>query len=142
MTVKELIDVMPFCEDVNVIVRQDGSGKWIQGYRVGLNAQLHPSEIWPAELCQNFGCTYTLQAGEEFDAHVSTGMPVKVMHGDVHRLPKNVGNLTVCHVQPRHLLHNSFDNEFELEIWCYPDGWTPEKPADTAPEDGQMSFEF
>jgi hypothetical protein len=42
MTVKELIDVSPSCDIVEIVIRNEG--KWVQGYRVGKNAQIYPCE--------------------------------------------------------------------------------------------------
>lgn len=35
MKIRELIDVCPNCDVLEVVVRDHGHGKWIQGYMIG-----------------------------------------------------------------------------------------------------------
>lgn len=157
MTVKELIDVSPFCDLVEVVVRDQGHGKWVQGYRVGKNAKLYPVNM-SLKLRERFhqksyeSRTVVLDEGQEIDCEQGMGLPMKVICRDVRKIPDNIGNLTICDIQPRHIPQIHKDamthNDFAYDIDCYPDGFVPEsiteqekatKIADDI--DGQLSIE-
>ncbi len=134
MTVKELIDVSPFCDGVEVIVRKNGNSTWIQGYRVGKDAKLYPVNLNP-EVMRRFGVeshqkTISLKPGDEVECYHGGRLPMKVICKDVKHIPPYIGNLTVCHVQPRHIpsIHGDAltHNDFLYDISVFPDGYIPE----------------
>lgn len=149
MTVGELVEAGFFCENIEVVVRKNGTGNWIQGYRVGKDACIYPSEQ-RAEVREikyfNTGIE-RLKNGQEVDIKKGYGLPMKVIAKSVEKLPEYIRKLQVAHYQPRHihsihgdaLTHNSFD----LDISCYPEGWEKEeikveKKADVI--EGQMNI--
>lgn len=136
MTVQELLDTMPCCDLVEIVVRKTGHGQWIQGYRVGKNAMIYPSEV-SAEIRELKGMKeyhshrVDLEEGEIVDVKVGFHLPMKVICKDCHKLPDHIGRLEVCSVQPRHIpfFHNDqlTHNEFSLNINCYPDCFIPDR---------------
>lgn len=140
MTLQELLDASPFCDSIEVIVRKEGHGMWIQGYRIGKNANIYPSEI-TAELrelkgLKEYGSTSAyLDEGEEVDVKIGSHLPMKVICKDCHKLPNNIANLEVCSIQPRHIAYLHKDimthNEYSLEVFCYPDNYVTEKRIET-----------
>lgn len=135
MTVKELIDAATFCESVEIIVRENGCGQWIHGYRIGENV-----EMFPAECTAEFrdGATNYLRgnqlpkmtSGEIRDIYHAINLPMRIIKKKVSSIPDSVSGLTVCYFQPMNIpvLHKSsaFHNSFTMEIDCYPDGYQPD----------------
>lgn len=157
MTVKELIDVSPFCDLVEVIVREHGHGQWVQGYRVGKNAKLYPVNL-SVKLREQFGQktyeshTIVLEKDQEIDCEQGRGLPMKVICKDVAKIPDYIGNLKICDIQPRHIPQIHRDalthNDFAYDIDCFPDGFVPESPKEQEKAqkvieemDGQMSVD-
>ena len=156
MTVKELIDAAIFCDVVEIVIREnDGHGKWMQGYRIGKEAKVFPSEL-TMEVRELMGLksyeskTYYCKEGEILDVKRSACLPMKVICKDVHKLPEAIGALEVADFIPRHVpyLHkNSLtSNNHELEINCFPADVIPDKFVEckvVQPEqlEGQMSIE-
>lgn len=160
MTISELLEVMPNCDLIEIVVRKNGYGLWIQGYRIGKNAAIYPSEL-TAEIREMNGLksyqsgTVHLKPGEVVD--ISKGysfspMPMKVICKDCHgKIPEHIGRLVVSHAQPRHIptFHREqlTHNEFSLDVSCYPDEYVPEvyiesKVTNSQKEiAGQMSIE-
>jgi hypothetical protein len=73
---------------------------------------------------------------------------MKIICKDIRKIPEYIGNLKIRDVLPRHIpmLHRDVltHNEFQYDIVCYPEGWTPEVPKVEKQEenlDGQMSIE-
>lgn len=140
MTVKELVEAAPFCDTLEIVVREHGSGKWIQGYRIGKNVEIYPYEC-RAEIREGniVGRVFSeigkkkppLKDGEEKDIFHSMNLKMKVIKKDVVHLPDNVAQLQVCSFQPRHIpgYHKEpmTHNDFKLDIRAYPEGWVPEK---------------
>ena len=150
MTVQELMDVMDFCDLLEVVVRKNGRGWWIQGYRVGNGAKIFPAEYtveeWekhkfrPAERK-----TVYLNKGEEVDIRHGYNLPMKVICRNCHKLPEYIGRLEVCSAQPRHVpqFHREAltHNDFALEVNCYPEEYVPEMPEETETAlDGQIDI--
>ena len=136
MTVQELMDVMPYCDLLEIVVRQTGHGKWIQGYRIGKDAKIYPSEYTVEEWEKRSFRSYErkvvhLEEGAEVDIRHGYDLPMKVICKDCHRLPENVGRLEVCSVLPRHVpqFHKEAltHNDHSLDVSCYPDNYVPEK---------------
>lgn len=150
MTVKELIDVSPFCDLVEVVIREHGHGKWVQGYTVGKNAKLSPCH-WTKELREKYKASYNqtvyLEDGAEEDAQMGNrGLPMKILCRDVRKLPDYIGNLIICDVQPRNIpeIHKNglTHNDFSYDIDCFPDGYEPPKEEKEEPMmEGQLSVE-
>ena len=136
MTVQELMDVMPYCNLLEIVVRQTGHGKWIQGYRIGKDAKIYPSEYTVEEWEKRSFRSYErkvvhLEEGTEVDIRHGYDLPMKVICKDCHRLPENVGRLEVCSVLPRHVpqFHKEAltHNDHSLDVSCYPDNYVAEK---------------
>lgn len=136
MTVQELMDVMFNCDLIEVVVRQTGFGKWIQGYRVGKDARIFPSEYTVEEWEKRNFMSYErrtvhLEEGAEVDIRHGFDLPMKVICKDCHKLPEYIGRLEVSHVIPRNVPRFHKDplthNNHSLEVVCYPDNYVPEK---------------
>jgi len=159
MTVKELVDAAIFCDLVEVVIRENGGhGKWIQGYRIGKEAKIYPSEL-TLEVRELMGLKsyqsgiYDCKEGDVLDIRRSAHLPMKVICRDCHKMPEAIGNLEVADFIPRsvpHLHRNSLiSNNHELEIACYPVDVIPDKfveSKDTTAKainniEGQMSME-
>lgn len=139
MTVKELIEAGHFCDSAEIIVREKGCCKWIQGYRIGKNIDIFPCE-YTIEVQETLKGKWgkhidgrhqpRLTKGEIRDIYHAFGLPMKLIKKDVRNLPENVANLKVCNFQPRHIPSFHLDamthNEFLLEINAYPDGYVEE----------------
>lgn len=156
MTVQELVNTATFCDLIEVIVRKNGHGQWIQGYRVGKDVKIYPSEV-TAELREINDLkvyetkTIYLNEGEIIDLkRGGFNLPMKVICKDCHRLPDAIGNLIVCSFQPRHIpiFHKDAltSNNFSMYIDCYPDNYIPLVEVREVKEkieqlEGQMSIE-
>ena len=134
MTLKELLDAATFCDLAEIIIRTSGRGRWIQGYRIGKDAKIYPSEV-TAEIQEARGLkveysthSINLKENEIVDVNHSAIMdklPMRVICKDCRKgLPKELWNLKVCDFQPRHIptFHKEqlTHNDFALEINCYP----------------------
>ena len=156
MTVKELIDAAIFCNVAEIVIRENGGhGRWIQGYRIGKEAKIYPSEL-TMEVRELMGLkayqsgTYCCNEGEIFDIRKSAHLPMKIICKDVHKLPEAIGALEVADFIPRKVYpihkNNLISNSHELEIACYPVEAIPDKFVEckvVQPEqlEGQMSIE-
>lgn len=134
MTVKELVDAAPFCDAIEIVVRTNGCGQWIQGYRISKFAEQWKAEH-TVELGEKIKFRYgdkapQLSDGEIRDVIHGYNLPMKIIKKDVSKLPDYVANLQVYNFQPRHIpsFHKEqlFHNEFSLDINCYPEGFVPE----------------
>lgn len=132
MTVKELIDVSPCCDTVEIVIRKEGRGMWVQGYRIGKNVKLYPcdkaTEYRKKLMLDDYSRKWLyLEKNEEVDVLVGRDLPMKVICKDVSKIPDYIGNLKVAFVQPRHIPQYHREalthNEFAYEIDCYPDGF-------------------
>ena len=155
MTVQELMDAMPLCDLLEVVVRQTGHGKWIQGYRIGKEAKIFPSEYTVEEIeSRQFRSyerrTFYLEENQEVDIRHGYDLSMKVICKECHKLPENVGRLEVCDIVPRHVPSFHKDalthNNHSLEVNCYPDNYMPEryipsKDVTVKGIEGQMSME-
>lgn len=155
MTVKELIDAAPFCDSAEIVVRTEGSGQWIQGYRIGKDIYMFPCE-YTIEVQETLkGDTWNRQIdgrnqppltkGEIRDIFHGSKLPMKLIKKDVSRLPENVAGLTVSSFQPRHIpsfhLAQLTHNDFLLEINAYPEGYefTEEQEKEEKTKDNQIA---
>lgn len=135
MTVQELLDVMSFCDLVEIVIRKTGHGQWIQGFRIGKEAVIYPSEVTAEiremkDIKEYRSPRVCLEDGEIIDCRVGFHLPMKVICRDCHKLPEQIGRLEVCSALPRHVpeFHGAqlTHNEFSLEINCYPDDYVPD----------------
>lgn len=144
MTVKDLIDAALFCDALEIVVRENGNGEWIQGYRI-------------SKYAEQFKCEYTIELQEKIDkagkreivkvrgwgnkmpclskdeirdVFHGFNLPMKIIKKDISKTPEHIANLKVCSFQPRHIpsFHKEqlTHNEFSLEISCFPEGFVPE----------------
>ena len=134
ITVKELVDFAPFCDAIEIVVREKGHGHWIQGYRISKHAEQWKTEH-TVELQEKIKLGYgdkapRLEDGEIRDVYHGYNLPMKIIKRDVSKLPEYVAKLQVASFQPRHIpsFHREqmLHNEFSLDIDCYPDGYVPE----------------
>lgn len=134
MTVRELIEAAPFCDALEIVVREHGHGQWIQGYRISKHAEMWKSEH-TVECGEKIKITYgdkapRLTDGEIRDVMHGYNLPLKIIKKDPEKIPDYIGNLIVCSFQPRNIpsFHREqlTHNEFSMDICCYPDGYVPE----------------
>lgn len=162
MTVGELLEKDPFCDSIEVVVRDDGCGRWIQGYRIGKDVEQFKCEytIEFQEIVQKDGSIHKwgkhmdgkalpyMTSGEIRDVYHGLDLPMKIIKKPVEHIPNNIANLQVCHFVPRHIpsMHKEQLTHLEhtLDINAYPEGWVPEENTEkhTGWEhlDGQMSI--
>ena len=116
MTVGELMEVSPFCELLEVIIRKEGHGQWLYGYRIGKDVEIYPAE-YSAEVQElrslkeytpyNNKQIVKLKEGDVFQVTTEymplrNDMKMEVICKDVHtRLPKKVADLEICQIRPR-----------------------------------------
>ena len=153
MTVKELIDVSFDCNLVEIVVREEGFGRWIQGYRIGKDAKLFPVEI-TKEVLEKYKLEHEgrrvipLGEGQEIDCTHSINLPMKVICKDVRKIPDYIGNLKISYVIPRNVprIHNRpmTDNSHEYDIACYPEGYVEPVEETKSEQDmeGQETWKF
>lgn len=162
MTVRDLVQAAgDDLEGMQITVRENGGGRWIQGFRISKKARLYPSDCrieerekhpWAQESCsRGYGFNCEVPQGEVltvYQPHLD--FSIKVMCVDPGKAPKDVLDLEVRRYLPRNLptIHGNslFNNEFCLEI----DAYEPEKQEklavykqcdETEQLEGQMSIE-
>lgn len=106
----------------NLDVEIRDNGKWVYGYRIGLDAQ-----IYYAEKCESFADrrgqfgvgNCRLQAGEvaEVIKWPPGNCPMRVMCIKPTNAPAEVLDLEVNYYLPRHT--STWDNDFDLSVVCY-----------------------
>lgn len=162
MTVRDLVQAAgDDLEGMQITVRENGGGRWIQGFRISKKARLYPSDCrieerekhpWAQESCsRGYGFNCEVPQGEVLTVYQpNLNFPIKVMCVDPGKAPKDVLDLEVKKYLPRNLptIHGNslFNNEFCLEI----DAYEPEKQEklavykqcdETEQLEGQMSIE-
>lgn len=142
MTIRDLVfGADGDLEGMEIVVREGGKGRWIQGFRISKKAKLYPAdctienrELYPwvkKDKNGNYNCA--IPEGESLVIHQPfRDFPVKVLCIDPQKAPKEVLDLEVARYLPRNIpvIHGQalFNNEFSLEIWAYlPE--PSEKPA-------------
>ena len=121
MTVRDLVKCAGgFLQNLDVEIRDNG--KWVYGYRIGLDAQ-----IYYAEKCESFidrrgqfgvgNCR--LQPGEvaEIVKWPPVDCPERVMCIKPDDAPAEVLDLEVYYYLPRHT--SVWNNDFDLNVVCY-----------------------
>lgn len=160
MTVRDLVEHTYSLEGMEIVVRENGGGKWIQGFRISKKAELYPCDVrienrekhpWINE-DERLRHGVKLPIGEIVEVSMAyNNMPTKVMCIDPKKAPKKILDLEVKDYLPRNMptVHGQqlFNNDFSLEINCYPPDMQ-EKIADfreineISPQlEGQMSIE-
>lgn len=142
MTIRDLVSGADGdLEGMEIVVREGGKGRWIQGYRISKKAELYPidstienRELYPWVKTNSHGdyCC-DVPEGETLVVHQPfRDFPIKIMCIDPKKAPKEILDLEVSRYLPRNIpvIHGlrAFNNEFSLEIWAYlPE--PSEKPA-------------
>lgn len=130
MKIRELIEVSPNCDVIEVVVRENGHGKWIQGYMIGKNIDFYPAfqRKDVIEDRQNNRKRH-LKDGQEVDGEHGMRLPMKLIKKNVTSAPDYIMNLEISHIQPRHIPCYHKDqlthNDFQYDVSAYPDGWNP-----------------
>ena len=129
MTIRDLVEHSLFVKNMEIVVRENGGGLWLYGFRIGKDAKIYPYEAC-AEHREDRGQFGTdgckLKEGEVVDVKRWNWQtkPIKVMCIDPKKAPKEILDLEVKEYQPRHIpsLHGEAltHNDFDLEIDCYP----------------------
>ena len=127
MTVRDLVECAYFVKNIQIIIRENGGGRWFQGFRIGKDAMLYKYEHCAEHREQRgmFGTDlYKLKDGEILDTTTVYNLPMKVMCIEPKKAPKEVLDLVVHHYQPRHIpsFHGEAltHNDFDLNIDCFP----------------------
>lgn len=163
MTVRDLIlGAGDNVEGIQVMVRENGGGKWIHGFIISPNARLYPL-ICRIEYQEKFPWIQkTCKRGNGYNCPVPEGVhltvyedfgdyPIEIMAISPKKAPKAVLDLEVKSFLPRNIpsVHGDrlYNNQYELEI----DAYAPEKMEklavfkqvieDNDQLEGQMSIE-
>lgn len=132
MNVGELIEVCgEDLKNIEVVVRDNG--KWVQGYRIGKDAEVYPYEkrveLIEAGIKDDYHKTIRLKKEQIADVLKIGGLKMKVIAKRVSNAPDYVKALQVEYIIPRHIreIHGEqlFHNAFDLDITCYPEGFVP-----------------
>ena len=162
MKVRDLVECATALEGMEIVIRENGGGKWLQGFRISKKAKLYPSDdrienrenytwIDDNRLIKN---GQRLPDGEvvdvcRFSCMSGKGLPIKVMCIAPEKAPAQILDLEVKSYLPRNIpvIHGDrlFNNQFSLEIDCFP----PQKAEKMAVVEvteqkqlaGQMSIE-
>lgn len=147
MKVRDLLEVSPFCDTIEVVIRKEGHGMWLQGFRVSKNAKVYPVEQ-SREFIEMRGLkSYELHAlplkeNEEVDTERPNGLKMKIICKEPRQAPNEILNLDICSVQPRYipLYHKEAltHNEFSYDIDCYPPAYEIEHIETKAIEQKQL----
>lgn len=135
MTVRDLVQgAGDDLEGMQITVRENGGGKWIQGFRISKKARLYPVDCrieerekhpWAKETClRGYGFNCEVPQGEVLTVYQPPmDFPIRVMCIEPKKAPKDVLDLEVKSYLPRNLptIHGQalFNNEFCLEIDAY-----------------------
>ena len=138
MTVRDLVEHAPELEGMEIVVRENGGGRWIQGFRISKHAKLYPADMtiehreqhpWIDE-SERLIHGVTVPSGEIVDVDrgwAGNKLLTRVMSIEPKKAPKEILDLEVKWYLPRNIptIHGEklFHNEFSLEISCFP----PEK---------------
>lgn len=130
MTIRELLEVSPSCDTFEAVIRKNGSGQWLQGYRVGKDVRLYPSEqsrefIEMMSLNEYGSKSYKLSPNEVIKAvKIGNNLKMTIICKEPLKAPKEILDLEISYVQPRHIpmYHKSAltHNDFMYDIDCYP----------------------
>lgn len=130
MTIRELLEVSPFCDTIEAVIRKNGCGQWLQGYRVGKEVRVYPIEqsrefIELKGLNQYDRSSYRLAPNEIIDVlRGGNNLKMKIICKEPLKAPNEILDLEISHIQPRHIpmYHKEAltHNEFSYDIDCYP----------------------
>lgn len=147
MKVRDLLEVSPFCDTIEVVIRKEGHGMWLQGYRVSKNAKIYPveqsREFIEMRGLKSYEChVLPLKDNEEINVVRLDGLKMKIICKEPRQAPNEILNLEICSVQPRHipLYHKEAltHNEFSYDIDCYPPAYEIEHIETKAIEEKQL----
>ena len=147
MTVGELIEVFgDNLKNIEVVIRENGDSKYIQGYRVGEHAEIYPYEkrveLIEAGIKDDYHKQVRLRHGAIKDVLQIGGLKMKVIAKKVKNAPEYIKELEICHAIPRRIyqLHGEqlINNTFDLEINCYPDGFEPKEEPRQKPKGEEL----
>ena len=104
----------------NLDVEIRDNGKWVYGYRIGLDAQ-----VYYAEKCESFADrrgqfgvrNCRLQPGEVAEVITPADCPARVMCIKPKDAPAEVLDLEVNYYLPRHT--SGTNNNFDMDVVCY-----------------------
>jgi len=129
MKVRDLLEVSPSCDTIEVVIRKEGHGMWLQGFRVSKNAKVYPVEQ-SREFIEMRGLkSYELHAlplkeNEEVDTERPNGLKMKIICKDPIKAPAEILNLEIAHIQPRWVPHYHKEqlthNEYCYDLDCFP----------------------
>lgn len=130
MTIKELLEASPSCDTIEIVVRKNGHGQWLQGYRIGKEVRVYPIEqsrefIELKGLKQYDRSSYRLAPDEIIDVlRGGNNLKMKIICKEPLKAPNEILDLEISHIQPRHIpmYHKEAltHNEFMYDIDCYP----------------------
>lgn len=134
MTVKDLVIAGgENLEGLQIMVRENGGGKWIHGYRISENERLYPAvakvenqEAFPWINKKDYGFNCPIPKGTELRVYeeMRDKLPIDILCVPPKKAPKKVLELEVKSYLPRNIptIHGEslFNNGFALEIDCYP----------------------
>ena len=130
MTIRELLEASPNCDTIEAVIRKNGHGQWLQGYRVGKDVRVYPSEqtrefIELMSLNTYEGKSYKLSPNEIVKVvKLGNNLKMTIICKEPLKAPKEILDLEVCYVQPRYIpmYHKSAltHNDFMYDIDCYP----------------------
>ena len=130
MTVRELLEASPSCDTIEVVIRKNGHGQWLQGYRVGKDVRVYPSEqtrefIELMSLNTYEGKSYKLSPNEIVKVvKIGNNLKMTVICKEPLKAPKEILDLEISHVLPRYIpmYHKErlTHNNFMYDIDCYP----------------------
>ncbi len=162
MTVRDLVQAAGYdLEGLQIRVRENGGGKWIQGYRISPNERLYPI-ICRIEFREKYPwIEKTTFRGNGYNCPVPEGVkltvyedfkdyPIEIMCIEPKKAPKNILDLEVKYFLPRNVpaIHGDrfTNNRYSLEIDAYAPEETEKlavyKQCDEIEQlEGQMSIE-
>ena len=127
MTVKELLDVFPYCSEIRITIRDNG--RWVQGYQIGEHLRVGMSYLRRGE-------SPHMEEGEIRDlTEANNRLPLICMCKSVSKTPKELLRLTVDMVIPRYMRLEG--NDHRLDVTCLPDGAEIAKRAVEAKRDSE-----
>ena len=127
MTLVELLEVA-WCDAVEVIVREDGVGQWLYGYKIGKNVKVGKYDYYQNKDGE------LVQSGKFFHPEKAIEICRHDRHCRMLVIPKNISNLPkdLKHIPKEaqelqvHLFRATYIGEgiqHGLEVWCYPKGY-------------------
>lgn len=117
MTVKELLEVA-WCDGVEIIIRENGDGKWIYAYKIGKEVQVGKYDYINGKQSGRFFKPEKAVEVCRYDGNCR----MLIIPKDVKKLPKEVKDLKVAMFRESYIGPNI---EHGFEINCFPKGFIP-----------------